>query len=104
MSYSATTLAGDVREWLIVLGITNNTSKEARMFWLVLAIFIILCVLLAVTVLMQEPKQGGLGTGLDGGSSDFTSSRGVAGGLHRVTIILGVLWGIFALLLNIVPR
>jgi preprotein translocase subunit SecG len=75
------------------------------LFGLTLTVFLILCALLTVVILLQEPKQGGLGDALGGGGgADFSTSGGVAGGLHRVTIALGILWGIFALLLNIIPR
>ncbi len=73
------------------------------LFWPVLILFILLCALMALVILMQEPKQSGLGEGL-GGSAEFTTMGGTAGGLHRLTIILGVIWGLLALALNVIPR
>ena len=56
-------------------------------------------------VITQEPKQGGLGEGLGGGGQDFTASTGgTAGGLQRLTIYLGAIWGVLALALAIIPR
>ena len=76
-------------------------------FWLVLIPFVIVSLLLTTVVLMQEPKQAGLGEGLGGGGGggiDFGTRGGTAGGLQRVTIYLGVTWGALALLLQAVPR
>ena len=74
------------------------------MFWIVLILFLVSSLALTALVLLQEPKQGGLGEGLGGGGGDFTTSGGTAGGLHRMTIYLGVIWGLLALLLQLVPR
>ncbi len=77
------------------------------MFWIVLLPFIIASVLLTAIILMQEPKQSGLGEGMGGGSmggGDYSTSGGTAGGLHRTTIWLGVIWGLLALALQLVPR
>ena len=75
------------------------------MFWIVFIVFVIVSGLLTGAILMQEPKQSGLGSGLDGGGgADFASSAGTAGGLHRITIYLAVGWGLLALLLQLVPR
>ena len=76
------------------------------MFWLILSLFIILSVLLTFIILMQEPKQSGLGEGLGGGGGgqDFSTRGGTAGGLHRLTIYLGIIWGLLALALQVVPR
>jgi protein translocase SecG subunit len=77
------------------------------MFWLVLIPFLLMSALLTMVVLLQEPKQSGLGGGLDGGGGggvDFGTRGGTAGGLQRVTIYLGIAWATFALLLQLVPR
>ena len=76
------------------------------MFWLVLIPFLLLSALMTTVVLLQEPKQSGLGGGLDGGGGgvDFGTRGGTAGGLQRVTIYLGIAWASFALLLQLVPR
>lgn len=75
------------------------------MFWIVLTLFVIASVLLTVIILLQEPKQSGLGEGLGGGGGqDFGTTGGVAGGLHRMTIYLGVVWGLLAMALQVIPR
>lgn len=76
------------------------------MFWLVLIPFLLMSALLTFVILLQEPKQAGLGDGLTGGAGgvDFGTRGGTAGGLQRVTIYLGIAWGVFALLLQLVPR
>ncbi len=72
------------------------------MFWIILTLFLLLSVLLTVVILMQEPKQPGLGEGLGGGGQDFSTLGGTAGGLHRLTIYMGVVWGLLALALQVV--
>lgn len=77
------------------------------MFWLFLIPFVLVSVLLTFIILMQEPKQAGLGdalTGGGGGGVDFGSRGGTAGGLQRLTIYLAVTWGGLALLLQVIPR
>ncbi len=77
------------------------------MFWVVLIPFLILSLVLTGIILLQEPKQSGLG-GLDGGSSgggmDFGTSGGTQGGLRRMTIYIAIIWGLLALALQVVPR
>ncbi|MEX2502748.1 MAG: preprotein translocase subunit SecG [Trueperaceae bacterium] len=76
------------------------------MFWLILALFVLVSILLTTVVLLQEPKQAGLGDGLSGGGGgqDFGTSGGTRGGMQRLTIYLGVAWGTTALLLQVVSR
>ncbi|HEX2865195.1 MAG TPA: preprotein translocase subunit SecG [Deinococcales bacterium] len=52
-------------------------------------------------VLLQEPKQGGL-SGSMGGSSEFLGGHGVSGGLVRLTMILGILYILLAIVLNLI--
>lgn len=73
-------------------------------FWIILVLFLLLCGLLTAIILLQEPKQSGLGDSLGGGGDFSTAGGGTAGGLHRVTIVMGVLWGLLALALSVVPR
>ena len=76
------------------------------LFWLVFILFILASVGLTFIILLQEPKQGGLGEGLGGGGGEGLGSTtgGTAGGLHRLTIWLGVVWGLLALALAVIPR
>ena len=75
-------------------------------FWLIFFIFVLVSFAIVGIVLMQESKQGGLGEGLSGGSAqDFSQTRGgTAGGLQRLTIYLGIIWGLLAIALAVVPR
>lgn len=76
------------------------------MFWIIFTLFVIDSILVTIVILMQEPKQSGLGDALGGGGGggDFGTMGGTAGGLHRLTIWLGVIWGLLALALQVVPR
>lgn len=49
---------------------------------------------LVYLVLSQEPKQGA--GDMFGGSTDLFSTRGVTGGLYRITVVLGVIFVILA--------
>jgi len=74
-------------------------------FWIIFLLFVLVSFSLTGIIIMQEPKQGGLGEGLSGGAQDFSTTRGgTAGGLQRLTIYLGVIWGLLALALAVVPR
>ena len=81
----------------------SQKGQVLKMFWIVLILFVISSLVLTAIILLQEAKQGGLGEGL-GSGGDFSTSGGTAGGLHRMTIYLGVIWGVLALLLQLVPR
>ena len=76
------------------------------MFWIVLVVFVIVSVMLTAIILMQEPKQSGLGDALGGGGggADFGSLGGTAGGLHRLTVYLAAIWGALAILMQVIPR
>ncbi|WP_034383865.1 preprotein translocase subunit SecG [Deinococcus sp. YIM 77859] len=72
---------------------------------MVLTLFIILfalvCVGLVFFVLLQVPKQAGLSASMASGGS-LLGGRGVEGGLVRVTSVLGGLFMLLALLMNVV--
>ncbi len=75
------------------------------MFWIAFGLFVIDSILITIVILMQEPKQSGLGDALGGGGGgDFGTMGGTAGGLHRLTIWLGIIWGLLALALQVIPR
>ena len=62
---------------------------------------IVLAVLIVVTVLMQEPKSAGLSGAISGGAEQLfgkSKARGVELILHRVTIVLSVLFFVAAIL------
>jgi len=84
---------------------TGNAVEES-MFWIVFIVFVIVSLLLTGVILMQEPKQSGLGEGMGGtgGGMDFSTAGGTAGGLHRMTIYLGITWGVLALLMQLISR
>jgi preprotein translocase subunit SecG len=73
------------------------------LFYLLFLVFFVVCVALVWFVLVQEPKQGGLSSSL-GGGGDLFGGRGVAGGLVRLTVILGGLFMGLAVILNVLPR
>ncbi len=75
------------------------------MFWIVLVLFVLVSLSLTAIILMQEPKQSGLGDALGGGGgAEFGSLGGAAGGLHRLTVYLAAIWGALAILMQVVPR
>ncbi|KIQ54383.1 preprotein translocase subunit SecG [Meiothermus taiwanensis] len=57
---------------------------------LLIFFYIAIAGLLVYLVLSQEPRQGA--GDMFGGSTDLFSTRGVTGGLYRITIVLGVLF------------
>jgi preprotein translocase subunit SecG len=74
---------------------------------MILTLFIILfalvCVGLVFFILLQVPKQAGLSASMASGGS-LMGGRGVEGGLIRVTSVLGGLFMLLALLINLVSR
>jgi preprotein translocase subunit SecG len=72
-------------------------------FLLAFLIFVVVAGLLVYFVLLQEPKQGGLSSSV-GGAGDFLGGRGVSGGLIRLTVILGGLYIVLSVVLNLIPR
>ncbi|KEF34994.1 preprotein translocase subunit SecG [Deinococcus sp. RL] len=74
---------------------------------MILTLFIILFALISVGlvffVLLQVPKQAGLSASMASGGS-LLGGRGVEGGLVRVTSVLGGLFMLVALLINVVSR
>ena len=75
------------------------------LFWIVLSLFLVFSIALAGIILLQEPKQGGLGDAFGGGGGmDFNNLGGVSSGLNKLTIWIGVIWGLLALALAIIPR
>ncbi|WP_299429765.1 preprotein translocase subunit SecG [uncultured Meiothermus sp.] len=49
---------------------------------------------LVYLVLSQEPKQGA--GDMFGGSTDLFSTRGITGGLYRITVVLGAIFAVLA--------
>ena len=68
------------------------------LYWLVIVLFVLVAAGLVYFVIVQEPKQ--TGGDLLGGSSDLFSARGVTGGLYRITVVLGALFAVLALILG----
>ena len=72
---------------------------------ILLIVYIIVCVALTIIVLMQEGKQSGLSGALGGGISETywgkNKGRSMEGGLSLATKILGALFIILSLLLNL---
>lgn len=71
---------------------------------ILLIVYIIVCVLLTVVVLMQEGKQAGLTGAISGAAESYwgkNKGRSMEGGLVLATRILGALFIVISLLLNL---
>jgi preprotein translocase subunit SecG len=73
-------------------------------FWLVFIVWVLVSVGLVAIILMQEPKQGGLGEGFGGGGGDFSTMSSTTSGLNRLTVVLGITWGVLSFALGLLPR
>ena len=65
-------------------------------------IFLIDCIALTIVVLMQEGKQQGLGA-IAGASETYwgkNKGRSMEGGLVKATIVMGILFFVLAVVLN----
>lgn len=61
-------------------------------YFLAIALFLILCVLLCATILVQESKSTGLGASFGGDSGDSLFGTSTADVLKRFTAWLGVIF------------
>ena len=67
-------------------------------------VFIILSIVITVTILMQEGKSAGLGA-IAGAADTYwgkNKGRSMEGGLVRGTIIMGVIFFVLSIVLNII--
>ena len=67
-------------------------------------IFILICVFLTIVVLLQEGKSAGLGA-ISGMADTYwgkNKGRSMEGGLVRGTIIMGVIFFVLSIVLNII--
>ena len=70
---------------------------------ILLIVFIIVCVGLTIVVLMQEGKQAGLTGAISGAAETYwgkNKGRSMEGGLELATRILGILFVVLAIVLN----
>ena len=68
---------------------------------LLLVVFVIVCLLMALLILMQRPKQEGLGAAFGGGVTDQVFGARTTNVLQRGTVYLGTMFFGLALLLAI---
>lgn len=68
---------------------------------LLLLIFVFVCGLMTLVILMQRPKQEGLGAAFGGGVTDQVFGAQTTTVLQRATVYLGSLFFIIALLLSV---
>jgi len=68
---------------------------------LLLVVFVIVCLLMTLLILMQRPKQEGLGAAFGGGVTDQVFGARTTNVLQRGTVYLGSAFFILALLLAI---
>ncbi len=68
---------------------------------LLLVVFVIVCLLMALLILMQRPKQEGLGAAFGGGVTDQVFGARTTNVLQRGTVYLGSMFFILALTLAI---
>ena len=68
---------------------------------LLLVVFVIVCLLMTLLILMQRPKQEGLGAAFGGGLTDQVFGARTTNVLQRGTVYCGSLFFVFALVLAI---
>lgn len=68
---------------------------------LLLLIFVVVCFLMTLVILMQRPKQEGLGAAFGGGLTDQVFGAQTTTVLQRGTVYLGSLFFIIAMLLSV---
>lgn len=68
---------------------------------LLLLIFVVVCLLMTLVILMQRPKQEGLGAAFGGGVTDQVFGARTTNVLQRGTVYLGSLFFIISLVLSV---
>lgn len=66
-------------------------------------VFILICLLLAVVILLQEGKQAGLGGTISGAAETYwgkNKGRSMEGNLEKITKVAVVLFFVIAIVLN----
>ena len=69
-----------------------------------MGIFILVCIALSIVVLMQESKQQGLSGTISGAADTYwgrNKGRSMEGALVKATKIMGILFFVLALVLNL---
>ena len=72
---------------------------------LLMGLFILVCIAITIVVLMQESKQTGLSGAISGAADTYwgkNKGRSMEGGLVRGTIIMGVIFFVLSIVLNII--
>ena len=74
------------------------------LYYIVLILFVLVCLMLVGIILMQSSKSGGMGSAMTGNALN-TAFGGQAADklLVRITAVLAALFMIFAISLNIIP-
>ena len=68
-------------------------------------IYVVLGIAISVVILMQEGKSNGLGSAIGGMADSYwgkNKGRSMEGGLVRGTIIMGVIFFVLSIVLNII--
>ncbi len=68
---------------------------------LLLLLFVVVCLLMTLVILMQRPKQEGLGAAFGGGVTDQVFGARTTNVLQRGTVYLGSLFFVISLLLSV---
>ena len=69
-----------------------------------MGVFVVICIALAIIILMQESKQNGLSGTISGAADSYwgkNKGRSMEGGLVKATTIMGVLFFVLAVVLNL---
>ncbi len=72
------------------------------MYTLSIILFVLACILMVISILLQSSKGQGLASSFGGmGASSAFGPRGAASFLQRVTIVLAVLYALLCIFINI---
>ena len=74
------------------------------LYYIILILFVLVCIMLVGIILMQSSKSGGMGSAMTGNALN-TAFGGQAADklLVRITAILATLFMVFAISLNVIP-
>ena len=74
------------------------------LYYIILILFVLVCLMLVGIILMQSSKSGGMGSAMTGNALNSAfGGQGADKLLVRITAVLAALFMIFAISLNIIP-
>ncbi len=75
------------------------------MYTFLIILFVLTCILLVISILLQSSKGGGLASSFGGlGGAAVFGPRGATSFLQKTTMVLGILFVLLSIMINLIGR